>query len=218
MSGYFDVHRGDWDAIYSARVGSLRWKMNRRFRKAVLGRMAFTLEAFSDVAGASVLDVGCGTGELGIRLAEQGALRVVGIDSAAEMVRTATEHAERRGVAGKCRFIHGDFLTYPFEGRFTYTAALGVMDYVADAAGFLHRMWSLTERCMSVSFPQSVPPRSWMRRVWHGLHGSRIYYYDGSDLERLPAGLAPLHTRVHTMPGSDRTHVLVCDKQAIPAS
>jgi 2-polyprenyl-3-methyl-5-hydroxy-6-metoxy-1,4-benzoquinol methylase len=43
-------------------VGSLRWKMNRRFRKAVLGRMAFTLEAFSDVAGASVLDVGCGTG------------------------------------------------------------------------------------------------------------------------------------------------------------
>ena len=32
-------------------------KMNRRFRKAVLGRMAFTLEAFSDIAGMSVLEV-----------------------------------------------------------------------------------------------------------------------------------------------------------------
>jgi cyclopropane fatty-acyl-phospholipid synthase-like methyltransferase len=218
VSKYFETHRDDWDAIYSARVGSLRWRMNRQFRKAVLGRMALALEALSDIEGRTVLDIGCGTGELGIRLAERGAARVVGIDAAAEMIRTASDHAQRRGVGTKCEFIHADFLTHAFSETFTYSAALGVMDYVADAEGFLRRMWSLTDRRLAVSFPQSVPPRSWMRRVWHGLHGSRIYYYTSDDMQRLPAALSPALTQVHTMPGSDRTHVLVCDKSAVPAS
>ena len=194
--------------------------MNRRFRKAVLGRMALALDAFSEIEGHSVLDIGCGTGELGIRLAELGAARVVGIDAAGEMIRTASDHARSRGVDGRCEFIHADFLTHRFEGVFTYTAALGVMDYVADASGFLDRMWSLTDRRLAVSFPQSVPPRSWLRRVWHGLHGSRLHYYEREDLQRLAARLSSARTQVHTLPGSDRTHVLVCDRepQGITAS
>src|SRR5262249_55422611 len=145
VKDYFDVHRGDWDGIYSAPAGSLQWRINRRFRRAVWKRMLVALDACTPIEGRSVLDIGCGTGELGLRLAAAGAARVLGVDRASEMVRTAEEHARRRELAGACEFVAADFTTHDFRGEtFSYTVALGVLDYVPDSAEFLDRMWSLT--------------------------------------------------------------------------
>jgi 2-polyprenyl-3-methyl-5-hydroxy-6-metoxy-1,4-benzoquinol methylase len=212
VSGYFDLHHGDWDAIYSAPVGSVRWKLNRRFRRAVLRRMTVALDECRDAGARSVLDIGCGTGELGVRLAAAGATRVLGIDVAGEMVQVATSHAVRRGVAGVCEYAKGDFMTHPLGAeRFDCVVALGVFDYVADPGAFLGAMWSRTRRRLVASFPHSVPPRSWLRTVWHGLHGSKLHYFTGDDVRRRGMRLAPSALRIHTLPGSDRTYVLVCE-------
>ena len=214
MRDYFDVHRGDWDGIYSAPAGSLQWRINRRFRRAVWKRMLVALDACTPIEGRSVLDIGCGTGELGLRLAAAGAARVVGIDRAGEMVRTATEHARRRGLSAVCQFVEGEFLTHDFGGEtFNYSAALGVLDYVEDSDAFLDRMWALTRDRLIVSLPHSVPPRSWLRRAWHGMHASRLFYYQRRDVDAKIARLSPARSEVQTLPGSDRTYVMICDRR-----
>lgn len=48
--------------------------------------------------GDNVLDVGCGTGTLALRLLRKGA-HVTGIDMSAFMIETAKKHAEREGLA-----------------------------------------------------------------------------------------------------------------------
>src|SRR5205807_10114451 len=93
-------------------------------------------------------------------------------------------------------------------------AALGVLDYVADSGAFLWRLWQHTSGRMVVSLPHEVPPRSWARRIWHGLHGSHIHYYRAADVSRLAAGMSQAVVRVHTIHGSDRTDVMVCERPA----
>ena len=51
-----------------------------------------------------VLDVGCGTGVLGIACAALGAEQVLGLDIDPNAVALSGENAERNGVAGRCRF------------------------------------------------------------------------------------------------------------------
>lgn len=217
MSGtrdYFDRHRGDWDGIYNAPRGSLRARLNRRLRRAVWGRMALALSESSEIAGRTALDVGCGPGELAIRLAERGAASVLGIDVAAEMVNVARQRAADRGVGDRCRFVQADFLRHPVDETFDFTFALGVFDYVGDPPAFLRRQWDRTRGRLVVSFPRSVPPRSWLRRAWHGMHGSRLHYYGAPRVIALASGLEGATARLHWIPGSGSTDVLVCDRVA----
>jgi len=60
--------------------------------------------------GATVLDVGCGSGVLSIVAARMGAGRVIGCDSSAEAVADAQRNAERLGLADRCEFRVGNLL------------------------------------------------------------------------------------------------------------
>ncbi|MGC4086778.1 MAG: class I SAM-dependent methyltransferase [Polyangiaceae bacterium] len=211
---YFELHRDDWDGIYHAPAGSVRARFNRRFRRAVWARMAIALWEYPSQSGGSVLDVGCGTGELGIRLAQRGAARVLGIDLANNMVETARVRAAKAGVEQRCEFVQGDFLESDLGNEsFDLVVALGVLDYVSDATRLLERMWRACRGTLVVSLPHSRPPRSWLRRLWHGLHGSRLHYYGATDISDAIARLSPLSARVHSIHGSDRTDVLVCERR-----
>jgi ubiquinone/menaquinone biosynthesis C-methylase UbiE len=174
--------------------------------------MALALEEFRAVEGKVVLEIGSGSGELSIRLAERGARRVVGVDAAGEMVRVARAHAKRRGMDDRCEFIQADFSTHDFRAeKFDYVVALGVFDYVPDAPVFLSRMWRHNRERLVISLPHAVPPRSWLRTAWHGWHGNRLHYFTTAEVRALASGLSPADLRVHAIPGSDRTDVLACD-------
>lgn len=54
------------------------------------------LAALPDLAGATVLDAGCGTGRYCAALADRGAARVVGVDFSPEMLRRAAPTGARR--------------------------------------------------------------------------------------------------------------------------
>jgi len=59
---------------------------------------------------ATVVDLGCGKGEVAVEIAEDLKLRVLGIDLFEPFIKCCREQAESRGVSELCQFIHGDIL------------------------------------------------------------------------------------------------------------
>ena len=79
--------------------------------------------------GGSVLDIGTGSGILGIGAALLGADSVIGVDIDETAVRTAKENAEINGVENTAEFITGD-LTDKISGRFDVVCANIVADVI----------------------------------------------------------------------------------------
>jgi len=73
-------------------------RINHLMRTASLARIAETF-----LSGSRVLEVGCGTGDEALTLADEG-VRVVAIDPSQEMVRIATAKAEERGLTDRATF------------------------------------------------------------------------------------------------------------------
>jgi ribosomal protein L11 methyltransferase len=69
------------------------------------------LERLDGVAGAEVLDLGCGTGILSIAAARLGAKRVTAVDPEPEAVDLTRAAARRNGVAAAIEAIAGDIST-----------------------------------------------------------------------------------------------------------
>jgi demethylmenaquinone methyltransferase/2-methoxy-6-polyprenyl-1,4-benzoquinol methylase len=70
---------------------------------------------------ARVLDLGCGTGDLGLNIAQlgQNSLAVLGLDYSRPMLEVATAKAKRLRGQRNISFIHGDAASLPFpEGSF----------------------------------------------------------------------------------------------------
>lgn len=75
-------------------------------------------EALRVVGGRRVLDVGAGSGAVGISLAhELHDAEVVALDICPETLAVATENARRNGVSSRIRFLEGDLADLP-EGPF----------------------------------------------------------------------------------------------------
>ncbi len=103
-AGFFDRYAHDFDAIYAGRRRAYQRATDRLLRHSMFLRYRKTLATCNPVAGATVLDVGCGPGHYGIALAQAGARRVDGIDISGEMVKLAGTKARRANVASRCHF------------------------------------------------------------------------------------------------------------------
>lgn len=81
--------------------------------------------------GDVVIDVGCGTGILGIIAAKLGAAKVYGIDASPDVVEVATANAAAQGVADKMEFFHGDLFA-PLPEDVTADVIIGDVSGVPD--------------------------------------------------------------------------------------
>ena len=64
--------------------------------------------ADNNIIGKKVLDLGCGTGRLGLGASYLGADNVVGIDVDRLAIKTAVENSLKAGLAGKVQWVIGD--------------------------------------------------------------------------------------------------------------
>ena len=66
--------------------------------------------AAEGVAGLTVLDVGAGLGAVHLGLLSAGASAAVDVDASAGYLKAAKQEAERQGMAGRIRHLHGNFV------------------------------------------------------------------------------------------------------------
>ena len=83
-------------------------------------------------AGCKTIDVGCGSGILGLAAAKLGARDVLAIDLDELAVKVAKENTEKNGLTDKVRVVHGDLLEKADE-----MADVIVANIIADVICFL---------------------------------------------------------------------------------
>jgi len=117
-------------------VGASYDRVAGDYERAWLRHAAAPIDRLLDqlpVAGARVLDVGCGTGYASVGLAERGASAVVGVDISPGMLEVAAGRAANAGVQDRLRFVTGDFLELAAgweDGAFDLVVSTWVLGYL----------------------------------------------------------------------------------------
>lgn len=100
------IHLGYWDEDAAPGVDAMA-AASERLTGIMIDRIAVG-------PGQRVLDVGCGTGQPAVRLAEDRGVEVVGITVSAEQVAAATGLGRERGLGGRLSFLLADAAALPF--------------------------------------------------------------------------------------------------------
>lgn len=85
----------------------------RQYRRDGPGRASVALAdalARGGIDGRTVLDIGAGVGAVHNLLLERGAASAIDVDASRPYLDAARSEAERRGIAARVRFEHGDFV------------------------------------------------------------------------------------------------------------
>ena len=89
---------------------------------------------WEEVAGKSVLDFGCGSGEEAVDIARHGAARVVGVDIRMSLLARATERARTASADSICQFSAST------SDRFDVVLSLDSMEHFAEPGRVLETM------------------------------------------------------------------------------
>ena len=178
---YWDV-RSDLFANYYKKPSLF----DKLLRKAVYTRTAVTLKVIKECGKCTVLDIGSGPGVNSVTwLKNSEVTQLLGIDFAENMNEYARKNAENEGVAARCKFVEGDFLTYNFNEKYDVSAAMGVSDYVKEMDVFLKKMDAVSNKAFVVSWPLNGL-RMALRRY---RYTCPVYHYNEADVRRLHEGL-----------------------------
>jgi ubiquinone/menaquinone biosynthesis C-methylase UbiE len=164
-SEFFDRYAVDFDSIYGNDNRALEGVINRLFRRAMVVRYEKTIAGCDPIEGRTVIDIGCGSGHYSVALARARASRVLGLDFAPGMLKIARASAEKFGVANRCTFERGDFLSYPLPDHFDYAIVMGFMDYISDPRQVIDRVLGIVSRRAFFSFPKDGGPLAWQRKL-----------------------------------------------------
>ncbi|MGH2489022.1 MAG: SAM-dependent methyltransferase [Candidatus Limnocylindria bacterium] len=156
------------------------------------------------LAGASVLDIGCGTGELIVRTLEAGSTRATGADLSSEAIAQASALVREKGLADRVELWIGDAAVEPL-GEHDVVLLDKVICCYPDADTLIARSTAAARRLYAITIPES-------RGVWGLIARARWYIFDlverlrGADHPRfvherseveakvLAAGFRPIHT------------------------
>ncbi len=143
------MNPGEYEAWYQTARGS--WIAGREFD--LMRRL------LDPPAGATLLDVGCGTGHFSRRFAAAN-LRVVGLDPDAAMLDYA------RGLGGGVDYLRGAATALPLaDDAYDYVTAVTSLCFVADSSRALREMWRVARRAVLLGL---LNRRSLLYRQKHG--------------------------------------------------
>jgi SAM-dependent methyltransferase len=166
---YFDKHARAFDRVAHERRGPRR---GRELAVSVVARHG----------APAVLDVGCGPGRVAEAVIEAGAASYVGIDLSPQMLALARGRLDGHAAV---ELLEGDFLGLDLPRTFDVVLALGLFDYLRDAAGAA--AW-MRDRCSSAfvaSFPRWDRFKAPLRHLYYGLYRCPVFEYTEAGAEEL---------------------------------
>ena len=181
---FFDGFAEVFDTIYDEKRNIFMQWVDRAFRSDMFIRFTLTFKAFGDLTGNDVLDIGCGSGPYVVEALGRGASSVTAIDPAPNMLALVRERLEKNGLMNRCSLVKGSFPEVDVRAH-DYVIVMGVMDYVADAAGFLATLFPLVKKSAVVSFPSKHWFRTPFRRFRYRLRGCPVYFYGENEIREL---------------------------------
>ena len=209
--GYFERLAPDYDRAFRGHgKGLLNAAVNRWFRGPTFAqRMRVLEEVFADLglAGKSVLDLGCGSGQVAVLAALDGA-RVHAVDLAPSMLAIAREAAARAGVVEAVTFQEADIASVPLPAA-DVTLLVGVIEYYRDFDGLIGRAAAVTRQTLVIAHTTRVAYRMVLRKLLARAQRLNLYYHP------LPAVAAAAARRGFTLRAEHRRHafsVLVFDR------
>lgn len=155
--------------------------------------------------GASVLDVGCGVGDLALATVAGGAARATGIDLSGEVIREARRLAEDRGITDRVSFSVGDGATVGVEPH-DVVVLNRVFCCYADVDRLLDNSLSAARSVYAFTTPPSTglggavaKAQTALANAWYRLRrtkfgGFRVFVHDvaGIDARVREAGFRPV--------------------------
>jgi SAM-dependent methyltransferase len=142
-------------------------KMNTKISRRARRELIRGLEA-SGIQGTTVLDVGCGPGDLTRELVRRGAARALGIDLAEKTLEEARERAKNQGMSDVIQFRLGNGATESLESH-----DIVVLDKVIccypDWRELVDNTSSAASRSYGFVVPRSDLPMSLIVRAFIGL-------------------------------------------------
>lgn len=128
MAPTFDEQAAAYDRWYATPLGQL---VDRVEKAALFGLLP-------ELAGRRVLEVGCGTGNISLALARQGA-QVVGLDASGPMLAAAQHRARQHGLP--IFWVKGLAGALPFPANsFEGVVSILALDFMADRPGAVQEM------------------------------------------------------------------------------
>jgi SAM-dependent methyltransferase len=143
-------------------------------------RLLESLFAQVGLEGRTVLDLGCGSGQVSLLAASMGA-RVHGIDISPRMLSIARDAADHAGYAGALRFEEGDAAT-AFLPRSDVVLLVGVVEYYADFSPLVRRAAEAARSALILAHTNRVAYRMLLRKLLFALHGASLYFHPMSDV------------------------------------
>jgi magnesium-protoporphyrin O-methyltransferase len=156
------------------------------------------------LAGSSVLDIGCGTGELILRAMEAGAARATGADLSSEAIAVASGLAEEAGVRDRVDLWVGDAAVEPLDPHDVVVLNKVICCY-PDADALIARSTAAAGKLYAISVPESrgfwglfARLRWFVFDLYERLRGKDLprFIHDRAEIESkiLAAGFRPVHT------------------------
>jgi ubiquinone/menaquinone biosynthesis C-methylase UbiE len=93
--------------------------------------------ASSDDAVTRILDLGCGVGGTAIWLAHRSPVEITGVTISKSQVAEARFRAGKAGLAGRCKFVHGDFHDLDLSDRWDTAYAIEAFSHAISSETFL---------------------------------------------------------------------------------